>query len=176
MTMLLQTTLTIILLIIAVDSYSLSSTSLLPSIRSMSISRVSTGAFRGNKQKRGFSSITAANMPLAISLPQASGQNWWIWSLLASTSSLGIVLENTKIGAMLSSPLVTMGISLILCNLGVLPSSSPVYSTVLKVRGTRTLIWMTSILMWQSLERFLLDVRSTCSTSASSRRWSAEVF
>ena len=145
--MLLQTTLTIILLIIAVDSYSLSSTSRLPSILPKSISRGSTGAFRGNIPKRGFSSIYAANVPLAISLPQASGQNWWIWSLLASTSSLGIVLENTKIGAMLSSPLVTMGISLILCNLGVLPSSSPVYSTVLKVCRTRILTSITSILM-----------------------------
>lgn len=165
--MLLQTTLTIILLIIAVDSYSLSSTSLLPSILSKSISRGSAGAFRGKIQKRGLSSISAGNVPLAISLPQASGQNWWIWSLLASTSSLGIVLENTKIGAMLSSPLVTMGISLILCNLGVLPSSSPVYSTVLKVCKTRIIASMTSILMRQSLECFLLDVRSTCSTSAS---------
>ena len=167
--MLLQTTLTIILLIIAVDSYSLSSTSLLPLIRSKSISRGSTGAFRGNIQKRGFSSISAANVPLAISLPQASGQNWWIWSLLASTSSLGIVLEDTKIGAMLSSPLVTMGISLILCNLGVLPSSSPVYSIVLKVCRTQIITSMTSILMWQSLVHSLLDVRSTCGTTASSR-------
>ena len=70
---------------------------------------------------------------LAVPIQQADDSNFWVWSLLAATSSAGIVLENTKIGAMLSSPLVTMGLSLILCNIGVLPSSSPVYSTVMKV-------------------------------------------
>lgn len=63
---------------------------------------------------------------------QGASNNWWVWSLLATSSSLGIMLEKTRIGAMLSSPLVTMGISLILCNIGVLPSASPAYSTVLR--------------------------------------------
>jgi hypothetical protein len=58
---------------------------------------------------------------------------WLIWSVLSIASSLGIYLEKTKIGAMLSSPLVTMGITLALCNLGILPSTSPVYSIVHKV-------------------------------------------
>ena len=58
--------------------------------------------------------------------------DWWIWSLLATSSSLGIVLEKTKIGAMLSANLVTMGLSLFMCNVGILPASSTVYSTITK--------------------------------------------
>lgn len=139
MTILLLSTLTIFLLIITVDSYSCrSSLNIRRPAQAKSISRLSCSVFRGNSQKRVPLTVSAVNVPLAVSLPQAGGQNWWIWSLLASTSSLGIVLENTMIGAMLSSPLVTMGISLILCNLGVLPSSSPVYSTVLKVSRALT--------------------------------------
>ena len=77
--------------------------------------------------------LSMALPAVRVPLIQPTEANWWIWSLLAGASSLGIVLENTKIGAMLSSPLVTMGFSLILCNIGILPTSSPVYSTVLKV-------------------------------------------
>ena len=77
--------------------------------------------------------LSMALPALSVPIHQPDDSNWWVWSLLAATSSVGIVLENTKIGAMLSSPLVTMGLSLILCNIGVLPSSSPVYSVVMKV-------------------------------------------
>ena len=164
------TALTCILLITAVDSYSpSSSSSLLRSLHAKPISIISSSFYREKLRKRVSSSISAVNVPVAISLPQVSGQNWWIWSLLASTSSLGIVLENTKIGAMLSSPLVTMGISLILCNLGVLPSSSPVYSTVLKVRRTRTTYVIDLHFFVTHLEYLFVDVRAACSTSASSR-------
>jgi hypothetical protein len=76
--------------------------------------------------------MNAINVPSAL-INQVGGPNWWTLTLLAATSSIGIVLEDTKIGAMLSSPLVTMGLGMILCNSGILPPSSPVYSTVMKV-------------------------------------------
>jgi uncharacterized membrane protein len=47
-------------------------------------------------------------------------------------STIGILAEKTKIGAMLSSPLITMGISLIFCNIGLLPAKSPIYDIVIK--------------------------------------------
>lgn len=97
--------------------------------------------------------LTSLSATPILALPnQVGGTNWWIWSLLATSSSLGIVLENTKIGAMLSSPLVTMGLSLLLCNFGILPSSSPVYSTVLKVRLRAT---------WSSISLDLAEFHET---------------
>lgn len=85
------------------------------------------------KSPRSFSvSMNAINVPSAL-INQVGGPNWWTLTLLAATSSIGIVMEDTKIGAMLSSPLVTMGLGMILCNSGILPPSSPVYSTVMKV-------------------------------------------
>lgn len=56
----------------------------------------------------------------------------YIWSLLSTTATIGINSESTRIGALLSSPLVTMACCLLLCNTGVLPTSSPVYTAVLK--------------------------------------------
>lgn len=102
-------------------------------------SRSTNPIIKGSEStQRSLTSLSAAPI---LALPnQVGGTNWWIWSLLAASSSLGIVLENTKIGAMLSSPLVTMGLSLLLCNVGVLPSSSPVYSTVLKVCQSHSII------------------------------------
>lgn len=76
--------------------------------------------------------MDAISVPSAL-INQVGGPNWWTLTLLAATSSIGIVLEDTKIGAMLSSPLVTMGLGMILCNSGILPPASPVYSTVMKV-------------------------------------------
>ena len=58
--------------------------------------------------------------------------NWYVWSFLTTASTIGIFAENTTIGAALSSPLITMGITLVACNLGLLPLSSPCYDTVIK--------------------------------------------
>ena len=46
---------------------------------------------------------------------------------------VGLYAEKTKLGAMISSPLITTIFSLILCNLGIVPSESACYNTVLKV-------------------------------------------
>ena len=65
-------------------------------------------------------------------LALARVNTWYIWACLGLTSTLGVVLEKSKLGAMLSSPLVTMGLSMLLCNLGLLPSSHPIYNFVTK--------------------------------------------
>lgn len=57
---------------------------------------------------------------------------WFMWTLISLSSTAGILAEKTNIGAMLSSPLVTMGISLVLCNVGLLPAKSPIYDIVIK--------------------------------------------
>jgi uncharacterized membrane protein len=50
--------------------------------------------------------------------------------LLASTA--GVAAERTKVGAALSSPLITMAVALVACNLGLLPAVAPAYATVNK--------------------------------------------
>lgn len=101
--------------------------------------------YNSNYRSSSSSRLSMAIPALTVPLLQPSGANWWTWSLLAGASSLGIVLENTKIGAMLSSPLVTMGFSLILCNVGILPTSSPVYTSVMKVITNRLLNFRTKV-------------------------------
>ena len=56
----------------------------------------------------------------------------YIWSWLSIAASSGIILERTKLGSILSSPLLTMAITLILCNFGIIPSSHPIYDVVIK--------------------------------------------
>lgn len=67
----------------------------------------------------------------ASTLPLFSSE-WQIWSILSVMSTLGIVSEKTNIGSMLSSPIVTMVATLVLSNLGLIPSSSPVYTIVMQ--------------------------------------------
>ena len=61
--------------------------------------------------------------PLAAGL-QASP--WWTWTMLLLASTAGVAAERTRLGAALSSPLITMGVALIGCNLGLLPAAAPV--------------------------------------------------
>lgn len=56
---------------------------------------------------------------------------WYVWSLLSLAATIGLAAESTPVGAALSSPLVTMFITLFLCNTGALPPSSSHYDTVL---------------------------------------------
>ena len=59
--------------------------------------------------------------------------DWTTWALLGTTGALGLYAEeNSKLGAALSSNVVTMVAALVLANLGALPTSSPVYGTVVK--------------------------------------------
>ena len=57
---------------------------------------------------------------------------WYVWMIISFSSTLGIALEKTNFGATLSSPLVSMCFTLLLCNIGLLPTKSTVYSTVMK--------------------------------------------
>jgi hypothetical protein len=58
---------------------------------------------------------------------------WTTWALLGTTGALGLYAEeNSKLGAALSSNVVTMVSALVLANLGALPTASPVYGTVVK--------------------------------------------
>ena len=57
---------------------------------------------------------------------------WYVWTLLSLTSNIGICSEKTKLGSMLSSPLVTMFSTLVLCNINLLPSNHIAYSMILK--------------------------------------------
>jgi uncharacterized membrane protein len=74
--------------------------------------------------------LTGASLANGLALVKVN--TWYIWACLSITSSLGIILERTKLGAMLSSPLVTMALSMLLCNLGLLPASHPIYNFVTK--------------------------------------------
>jgi hypothetical protein len=65
-----------------------------------------------------------------------SSDPWFIWSILFGASSIGLWSERTQFGAALSSSLVSMLITISLCNMGIIPCSSPVYNTVNKVRSS----------------------------------------
>lgn len=58
---------------------------------------------------------------------------WYVWTILSLSSTIGILAEKTNIGATLSSPLITTITTMILCNLGLLPMTSSVYTTVMRV-------------------------------------------
>ncbi|CAN0353590.1 unnamed protein product, partial [Discosporangium mesarthrocarpum] len=83
----------------------------------------------------------AASLPLPLGLargpplpPSISlSSPWYLWMVLMFASSLGLWSERTQWGAALSSPLVTMLLTLSLCNLGLMPPASPVYDVVNKV-------------------------------------------
>jgi hypothetical protein len=78
------------------------------------------------------SSITRLRNRVTPTMAAVATNDWWIWSALAASSSAGLVLEKTKVGAALSANLVTMAATLVLCNTGIIPSSSAVYATVMK--------------------------------------------
>lgn len=51
---------------------------------------------------------------------------WWTWTMLLLASTVGVAAERTRLGAALSSPLITMGVALVACNVGLLPAAAPV--------------------------------------------------
>lgn len=76
--------------------------------------------------------LPAAALQPILSLQAFRSDPWYVWSLLTMTSTLGVAAEKSGIGSMLSSPLVTMATSLVLCNTGLLPSTHAVYSLIMK--------------------------------------------
>lgn len=85
-----------------------------------------------SKSKKQTAKVSALPV-IVMSLHALRNDQWYIWTLISASSTIGILAEKTKVGAVLSSPLVTMGISLILCNIGLIPAKSPVYSIVMKI-------------------------------------------
>ena len=74
--------------------------------------------------------LAAAGAPTVPASLIAEGDVWTLWLVLLSTATAGLMAERTKLGAALSSPLVTMLMTLALCNLGVIPFDAPLYSSV----------------------------------------------
>jgi uncharacterized membrane protein len=57
---------------------------------------------------------------------------WGLWTALIVCAAAGLRAEKTKIGAALSSPLVTMFCALLLTNIGVLPPDAALYGAINK--------------------------------------------
>jgi len=76
---------------------------------------------------------TGGAIPFAATLTTGlHASPWWVWSMLLLASTAGVAAERTKVGAALSSPLITMAVALVACNLGFLPAVAPAYATVNK--------------------------------------------
>lgn len=97
-----------------------------------SLSRRFTNSNHFINSKRGISA-NSIGPTIVKSLIQYQSNKWYVWTLLSITSSIGLYAEKTALGAMLSSPLVTMCITLLMCNVGFLPLASPTYDTVMKL-------------------------------------------
>eukprot|EP01040_Poterioochromonas_malhamensis_P004842 gene4842-5197_t len=78
------------------------------------------------------SSLSGAATLMTQQLTNLHKNQWYVLSLISLASTAGIYAEKTKIGEMLSGPLITMVFGLIACNTGLLPTSSVIYDTVLK--------------------------------------------
>jgi len=73
----------------------------------------------------------AVSAPIGTSFPLVKPTDEWsLWFAVLATAAFGIKAEKYKWGAALSAPLVTMFTSLCLTNVGVLPTSSAVYSSI----------------------------------------------
>ncbi|CBN76833.1 conserved unknown protein [Ectocarpus siliculosus] len=69
----------------------------------------------------------------ATALSTLLTNRWYVWAVLIASSSAGLWSERTRWGAAVSSPLVTMLLTITLCNVGVIPAASPAYDTVNQV-------------------------------------------
>eukprot|EP01035_Chromulina_nebulosa_P033038 gene33038-44207_t len=126
-----------IVAVVTVDARLVSSTKLRHPIRRnfafISYPRISE--YYDGIQVRGYNHrIRLYSLPLILEQLSVARKNpWYVWSILSLASSIGISSEKSRIGSLLSSPLVTMVLCLVLCNIGLLPAASPVYSTISKV-------------------------------------------
>lgn len=57
---------------------------------------------------------------------------WGIWTALLGTGALGLWLEKTKIGSMVSAALVSILVGLAASNVGIIPYDAPAYSIVMR--------------------------------------------
>ncbi len=57
-------------------------------------------------------------------------QHWAIWSILLTVAALSLWMENTKLGAHLSSAVIAILGTFVLSNLSIIPISAPVYDAM----------------------------------------------
>eukprot|EP00752_Nemacystus_decipiens_P009465 g8463.t1 len=98
--------------------------------RGLSLARLACRALLPSVALGGFASAAAGAGGAAASLSPLLTNRWYVWAILMASSSAGLWSERTRWGAAVSSPLVTMLLTITLCNVGVLPASSPAYDTV----------------------------------------------
>ncbi len=60
----------------------------------------------------------------------APTQHWMIWAVLLAAAAFGVWSERTRWGGRISGAVVTMATTVVLSNLGVLPTSAPAYDVV----------------------------------------------
>uniref|UniRef100_A0A7S3XZE0 Membrane protein YjcL n=2 Tax=Heterosigma akashiwo TaxID=2829 RepID=A0A7S3XZE0_HETAK len=75
---------------------------------------------------------TTLNVSPGSILSTLHGDPWYIWTALMGSATFGLWSERTKLGATLSSPLVTMAVTILMCNLGLLPSHNAAYDVINK--------------------------------------------
>jgi uncharacterized membrane protein len=56
--------------------------------------------------------------------------DWALWAVLLAAGAFGLWAETTRWGARLSGAVIAIGVAFVLSNLGVIPSSAPVYDVV----------------------------------------------
>ncbi len=58
-------------------------------------------------------------------------QSWAIWAILLGAAAFGFLAENTRLGSKLSGAILTMGVTFVLSNVGILPAAEvPAYDVV----------------------------------------------
>lgn len=60
----------------------------------------------------------------------APDQVWALWAVLLAAAAAGLLAERSRVGARLSGAVVTMSITFLLSNTGVIPAAAPVYDLV----------------------------------------------
>lgn len=60
----------------------------------------------------------------------ASDQHWALWAVLLASAAAGLAAERSRAGARLSGAVITMLITFLLSNTGIIPAAAPVYDAV----------------------------------------------
>jgi uncharacterized membrane protein len=73
--------------------------------------------------------LPSTTLPLATLI--TADQTWAVWAVLLGAAAFGFRVENTKVGRKLSGAILTMGVTFMLSNAGVIPAESvPAYDVV----------------------------------------------
>jgi len=73
--------------------------------------------------------LPSTTLPLATLI--TADQTWAVWAVLLGAAAFGFRVENTKVGRKLSGAILTMAVTFVLSNAGVIPAESvPAYDVV----------------------------------------------